>query len=124
MDEALIRRVEAQLVEESERRSPPPEWPVLPDLPIGRYTDEELFRLETERLFQSTWVYAGHESELPEPGSFLVSDRTGSPIPIVRGHDHVVPPFHTTCRHRHALVLAASSGTPRPPAPTFHSSTA
>jgi hypothetical protein len=71
MDEDLIRRIEAQLVEESERRSPPPEWPVLPDLPVGRYTDEELSRLETEVLFRRTWVYAGHESELPEPGSYL-----------------------------------------------------
>src|SRR5205807_1009614 len=84
MDEDLIRRIEAQLVEESERRSPPAEWPVLSDLPVGRYTDEELCRLESDRLFGRTWVYAGHESELPEPGSYLIFDRTGSPILIVR----------------------------------------
>jgi nitrite reductase/ring-hydroxylating ferredoxin subunit len=121
MDEDLIRRIEAQLVEESERRSPPPEWPGLPDLPVGRYTDDELSRLEADGLFRRTWVYAGHESELPEPGSFLVFDRTGSPILIVRGHDRVVRAFYNTCRHRNAPVVKGSCGTARRLVCTFHS---
>ncbi|MCA1844859.1 MAG: Rieske 2Fe-2S domain-containing protein [Actinobacteria bacterium] len=121
MDEALIRRIEAQLVEEGERRSPPPEWPVLPDLPVGRYTDEDLFRLETDVLFRRTWVYAGHESELPEPGSYIVFDRTGSPILIVRGKDRVIRAFYNTCRHRNAPVVHGSCGTARRLVCTFHS---
>jgi len=121
MDEALVRRIEAQLVEESERRSPPPEWPVLPDLPSGRYTDEELFRLETDVLFRRTWLYACHESELPEPGSYVVFDRTGSPILLVRGHDRVVRAFYNTCRHRNAPVAQGSCGTARRLVCSFHS---
>lgn len=121
MDDQLVRRIEAQLVEESERRWPPPEWPVLPDLPVGRYTDEELFRLETEVLFRRTWVYAAHESELREPGSYVVFDRTGSPILIVRGHDGVVRAFYNTCRHRNAPVVKGSCGTARRLVCTFHS---
>ncbi|HEV7862762.1 MAG TPA: Rieske (2Fe-2S) protein, partial [Acidimicrobiia bacterium] len=121
MDEELIGRIEAQLEEESERRSPPPEWPMLPDLPVGRYTDEELFRLEADGLFRRTWVYAGHESELPEPGSYLVFDRTGSPILIVRGQDRVVRAFYNTCRHRNAPVVNGSCGTARRLVCTFHS---
>jgi nitrite reductase/ring-hydroxylating ferredoxin subunit len=121
MDAALAARIEAQLAEESERRSPPPEWPALPDLPVGRYTDEELFRLETDVLFRRTWVYAGHESEIPEPGSYLVFDRTGSPILVVRGHDRVVRAFYNTCRHRNAPVVHGSCGTARRLVCTFHS---
>jgi nitrite reductase/ring-hydroxylating ferredoxin subunit len=121
MDEDLIRRIEAQLVEESERRAAPPEWPALPDLPVGRYTDEALARLEADGLFRRTWVYAGHESELPEPGSYLVFDRTGSPILIVRGHDRVVRAFYNTCRHRNAPVVNGSCGTARRLVCTFHS---
>lgn len=121
MDEALCRRIEAQLTEEAERRAPPPEWPQLPDLPVGRYTDEELYGLERDVLFRRTWVYAAHESELPEPGSFLVFDRTGSPILIVRGHDGVVRAFYNTCRHRNAPVARGSCGTARRLVCTFHS---
>src|SRR2546421_1533157 len=121
MDETLIRGIEAQLVEEAERRSPPPEWPGLPDLPVGRYTDHELFRLEADVLFRRTWVYAGHESELAEPGSYLVFARTGSPILIVRGQDRVVRAFYNTCRHRNAPVVHGSCGTARRLVCTFHS---
>jgi phenylpropionate dioxygenase-like ring-hydroxylating dioxygenase large terminal subunit len=121
MDEALIRRIEAQLAEEGERSAPPPEWPVLPDLPVGRYTDDELFRLETDVLFRRTWVYAAHESELPEPGSYVVFDRTGSPILVVRGKDRVIRAFYNTCRHRNAPVVHGSCGTARRLVCTFHS---
>jgi nitrite reductase/ring-hydroxylating ferredoxin subunit len=121
MDEALSRRIEAQLAEESERRSPPPEWPALPDLPVGRYTDEELYRLEADVLFRRTWVYAAHESEIAEPGSYLVFDRTGSPILIVRGQDRVVRAFYNTCRHRNAPVVHGPCGTARRLVCTFHS---
>lgn len=34
MDAELIERIGAQLSEESQRSAPPPEWPVLPDLPV------------------------------------------------------------------------------------------
>ena len=121
MDEALVARIEAQLIEESERRSLPPEWPQLPDLPVGRYTDERLFRLERDELFRRTWVYAAHESELPEPGSYVVFDRTGAPILIVRGADRVVRAFYNTCRHRNAPVVQGSCGTARRLTCTFHS---
>ena len=120
MDEVLIRRIEAQLSEESDRRAAPPEWPQLPDLPVGRYTDEELYRLETDVLFRRTWVYAGHESEVPEPGSFLVFDRTGSPILIVRGHDGVVRAFYNTCRHRGSRICADDAGNTKTLSRTVH----
>ncbi|HVW34208.1 MAG TPA: aromatic ring-hydroxylating dioxygenase subunit alpha, partial [Acidimicrobiia bacterium] len=121
MDEALVARIEAQLGEESERRSLPPEWPPLPDLPVGRYTSEELYRLERDELFRRTWVYAAHESELPEPGSYVVFDRTGAPIVVVRGADRVVRAFYNTCRHRNAPVVQGSCGTARRLTCTFHS---
>ena len=121
MDAELIGRIEAQLVEESERRALPPEWPVLPDLPVERYTDAELYGLERDVLFRRTWVYAAHESELPESGSYVVFDRTGPPILIVRGHDRVVRAFYNTCRHRNAPVVNGSCGTARRLVCTFHS---
>jgi len=77
MDEDLTRRIEAASWRGVGRRSPPPEWPVLPTCPSGAYTDEELSRLEADGLFRRTWVYAGHESELPEP--VPTSSSTGRP---------------------------------------------
>ena len=35
------------------------------------YIDEEVFQLEMEHLFANTWVYVGHDSQIPEPGDYF-----------------------------------------------------
>ena len=32
------------------------------------YIDEEVFQLEMEHLFANTWVYVGHDSQVPNRG--------------------------------------------------------
>ena len=36
------------------------------------YTDPEIFELEMERLWARSWIYIGHQSQVPEPGSLMV----------------------------------------------------
>ena len=31
------------------------------------YTDPEIFDLEMERIWAKSWIYIGHESQVPEP---------------------------------------------------------
>ena len=38
------------------------------------YLDPELFEIEMEELFTKTWVYVGHESQVPEPGDYFATD--------------------------------------------------
>ncbi len=35
------------------------------------YIDEEVFQLEMEHLFANTWVYVGHDSQVPNPGDYF-----------------------------------------------------
>ena len=35
------------------------------------YIDDEVFQLEMEHLFANTWVYVGHESQVPDPGDYF-----------------------------------------------------
>ena len=35
------------------------------------YTDRAIFDLEMDRIFGRTWVYVGHDSEVPEPGDYV-----------------------------------------------------
>ena len=48
------------------------------------YTDEHIFGLEMKRIFESTWVYAGHDSQLKNPGDYLSVHIGRQPMIIVR----------------------------------------
>ncbi len=49
------------------------------EVPSWIYSDAEVFRLEKERLFQRTWVYLAHESEIPNSGEKYAMDAGTSP---------------------------------------------
>jgi phenylpropionate dioxygenase-like ring-hydroxylating dioxygenase large terminal subunit len=61
-------------------------------------------------LWRKSWLYACHIDELPEPGSYLLWRKTGSPILIVRGKDDVVRAFYNTCRHRGGPLVKSACG--------------
>ena len=64
------------------------------------FTSPEVHRQELEKLFARTWLFVGHESQVPNPGDFFVS-RMGDELVILcrddRGAIHV---FLNSCRHR------------------------
>ena len=73
-------------------------------------TSPEVLQLERERIFDSCWLYLGHESELPENGDFGRRRLNGRSIIFVRGSDGVIRAFHNTCPHRGAIVCRHDSG--------------
>jgi choline monooxygenase len=110
LDADTIERWKRAVAEERERRSPPADFPRLPDLPAGRYSDPAFFELERAALLKGCWVYAGHTDQVPKVGSFFVRRQTGAPILVVRGEDGEVRAFYNTCRHRGAPVTRVDSG--------------
>ena len=69
-------------------------------IPMFVYTDPGVYRLELERLFARTWLFVAHESELPNPGSFVVREMGEQSVIVGRGDDGVVRVFLNSCRHR------------------------
>ncbi|MBS0393780.1 MAG: aromatic ring-hydroxylating dioxygenase subunit alpha [Proteobacteria bacterium] len=110
VNRASVEPIKAGMRYEFERTEPPPGFPKLPRIPGGRYTDPGFLALEHRYLWQRSWLYACHLDELPQPGSFLLFKRTGSPILIVRGKDDVVRAFYNTCRHRGGPVVKEPAG--------------
>ena len=43
-------------------------------------TSPEVHRAEIERIFTKSWLYVGHESEIPNPGDFVRRPLAGRPI--------------------------------------------
>ena len=108
-EQALYSGMEA----ERERREPPPGFPRLPLIPARRYTDPEFLALEQEYLWRRSWLYALHSDELPQPGSYRLWRRTGSPIIIVRDGTGTIRAFYNSCRHRGAPLIENDQGTAR-----------
>lgn len=103
-------RIGAGIEYEAGRTEPPDDFPHLRDIPGGRYVDPGFHALERDRLWRRTWLYAIHDDEVPDVGSFIRWDRVGDPLFFVRGTDNKVRCFYNTCRHRGAPVLMDRKG--------------
>jgi p-cumate 2,3-dioxygenase subunit alpha len=74
-------------------------------------TSPEIHRQEIARIFGHSWLYVGHESEIPGPGDFVRRPVAGRPVFMVRGaKSGNVNVFHNTCPHRGAVVCRQDSG--------------
>jgi phenylpropionate dioxygenase-like ring-hydroxylating dioxygenase large terminal subunit len=121
VDRTYLARFRERSAYEAARTDPPAGFPRLRDLPLGRYTDPHFQTLEHEFLFKRVWLYAAHDSEVPEPGSYKLCDIAGAPVLLVRGEDGVVRGFYNACRHRGAPVVRGTCGTARMLTCQFHS---
>ena len=113
MDITLERNIRNGIDAEKARTAPPAGSVAVPLIPTARYTDPAFFELEQDRIFGRTWLFAGHESEWPELGSYRLTTRSGAPIVVVRGEDDVLRAFYNACRHRGAPVTRDDCGTAR-----------
>ena len=74
-------------------------------LPNAAFTSPEFLELEDKTLFRRNWVFAGRQSELPNPGDIKMLDVAGQPLIMVRGRDEAVRVFYNVCPHRGAQIV-------------------
>lgn len=75
------------------------------------YADPEVYNLELERVFGKTWIFLAHESELSEPGSFVVRDMAEQSVIVGRSDDDKLRVFLNSCRHRGMKLACEDFGT-------------
>jgi phenylpropionate dioxygenase-like ring-hydroxylating dioxygenase large terminal subunit len=121
MDATLEQTIRERIEVEKGRTAPLDDAVAVPLIPTARYTDPAFYALEQERVFGRCWLFAGHESEWPEPGSYRLTTRSGAPIVVVRGEDGVLRAFYNACRHRGAPVTRDECGTARRLTCQYHS---
>lgn len=69
-------------------------------IPAGVYSDPSIFELEKERLFRRAWIFMAHESEVPEPGDYVVRRIVDDSFIVVRDEDGAVQVLLNMCLHR------------------------
>lgn len=72
--------------------------------------DSGVLALETEKIFDKCWIYAGHESEVDRPGDFVTRNVAGRPVIFARDSSGKIRLFLNTCRHRGARVCRERAG--------------
>ena len=74
------------------------------------FTDKALFDLEMELIFEKQWIYACHESQIPNPNDFITMQAGRQPMIINRDSEGKLHAFANTCRHRGATLVRVTQG--------------
>ncbi len=110
MDQAVNDRLIAGMAFEKARKGVPEGFPQLPRVPAGRYLDPSFLALERQAMWKKSWLYAFHTDQFPDPGSFRLWTRAGSPILVVRAETDRYRAFYNTCAHRGAPLVQKNEG--------------
>ena len=74
-------------------------------LPARFYRNPDIYELEKDAIFYRHWWYAGHKSQIAEPGDFLTTQIHDQSIVVTHGRDGALRAFYNVCQHRgHELV--------------------
>ena len=74
-------------------------------LPAEYFTDPDVFEMEKESVFGQYWIYAGHESAIPETGQYYTRRIGDRQIIVTRDHAGDVRAFYNVCAHRGSKML-------------------
>lgn len=74
------------------------------------YSDPNIFEEELDKVFQNTWVFIGHESEVAEVGSFKNVFVGRHPVILSRDRKMNLHVLLNRCRHRGATVCEGRKG--------------
>lgn len=74
------------------------------------YTDPDIFELEMERIFGRTWIFVGHDSQVPNTGDYITTDIGRQPVILIRHSDGEARVLLNRCAHRGPKVCNEPCG--------------
>lgn len=74
------------------------------------YSDPNIFEEELDKIFNNTWVWLAHESEVAEAGAFKTAKIGKQPVIVSRDRKKNIHVMLNRCRHRGATVCEGKKG--------------
>ena len=84
------------------------------------YTDPEAFEAEIKNIFEGSWIFACHESQVAKPGDYFALDAGRQPVVIWRQPDGDIKGFINACSHRAAILMPYKQGNAKTITCRFH----
>ncbi|MDH6284161.1 aromatic ring-hydroxylating oxygenase subunit alpha [Prescottella agglutinans] len=75
--------------------------------------DPEVFAKERDRIFDHSWLYVGHESELRKKNDFKTRTVAGRPLIFTRDNKGDIRVWINSCPHRGAMLCRERQGNAR-----------
>lgn len=74
------------------------------------FTDAEIFDLEMKRIFEGTWIFVAHESQIPDNFDFFTTSIGRHPVIITRNGEGELKAYINACSHRGAALERTRRG--------------
>jgi phenylpropionate dioxygenase-like ring-hydroxylating dioxygenase large terminal subunit len=84
------------------------------------YTDPDVLHAEWDAIWTRCWLFAGLESDLPDPGDFFVYNIGRESIIVLRDERQKIRAFYNVCQHRGNRILTSGSGCVQQVACPYH----
>ena len=74
------------------------------------FVSEEIYQQEQEQIFTHSWLFIGHESQIPKPGDYFTSCMGEESVILTRDQHGTMHVFLNTCTHRGMKVCRYDEG--------------
>ncbi len=79
-------------------------------LPGVLYHNPELYEEEIREIFMKSWLYVGHQSQIPQRGDYFLFEMAGESVILVRDAEGNINALMNVCRHRGSRICDAVTG--------------
>jgi phenylpropionate dioxygenase-like ring-hydroxylating dioxygenase large terminal subunit len=84
------------------------------------YIDRDVYQAEQELIFAKSWLYVGHESQLPNDADFIVASMGEVSVLVWRRAEGRIGVYLNSCPHRGMRVCREESGRARTMVCPYH----
>jgi len=79
-------------------------------MPHWVLTEPDIYELEYEKIFGTTWQFLAHESELKQSGDYVTRWMVNDPILVVKNSEGEFKAYLNSCTHRGTQLCTADRG--------------
>ena len=74
------------------------------------YKQADIYEREIEKIYMDSWLFIGHDSQIPNKGDYFVYNLLSESVIVIRGRDDQIHAYMNVCRHRGSRICLEEKG--------------